>query len=248
MPQKEKEMVMPYIEGTVTVGGNPITADVEVQGYDLSAPSYWTGFPSNGPDVLDYDVNCPVSLVDGSYTLPNLVFGHSYLILVVSDDGSLEVKATFYGDVPDSGSSMPVPVLGNVSGIDIDCDAGDGTYPSGVTYNAPHDADFVEVMFFDPDLWIAVGGSVGYPDEAYDLGIFAELHANQPYRLAYLAMDDSFQIVVLKFYDNKSWGHYSQADTVLGGDSGLRLNLKSGPITAIPMGSGAHFSIPRRRK
>jgi len=240
-------MVMPYIEGVVTVGGNPITQDVEVQGFDLSAPSYWGGFPPGGPDLIDYDVHSAVSLVDGSYTLANLTFGHAYMILVLSDDPSLEVKATFYGDVPDSASSIPIPVTGVISGIDIDCLPGDGTHPTGVTYNAPYDADYVEVAFFDPDLWINVGGCIGYPDDDFDLSILAELHAAQDYRVCYMALDGSFDLVGIKFYKNKSWRNYGQANTVLGGASGLRLNLGS-YLTAIPMGSGAHFKVPRRRK
>jgi len=240
-------MVMPYIEGTVTVGGNPITQDVKVRGYDLSSPSYWGGFPSGGPDFLDYDAYSVVSLVDGSYTLSNLTFGHVYMVLVESDDTSCEVKATFYGDVSNSASSIPIPVTGVMSNIDIDCLPGDGTHPSGVTYNAPHNADFVEVAFFDPDMWISLGGCVGYPDDDFDMATIAELHVAQPYRLVYMAMDGSFDIINIKFYKNKSWKNYSQADTVLGGASGLRLNLGS-YITAIPMGSGAHFAIPRRKK
>lgn len=243
-------MVMPNISGTVTVGGNPITSDVEVTGYDLTTPTYWGGFPSGGPGLVDYDAYSPVSLFDGSYNLPNLTFGHSYKVLVLSDDGSLEVKATWYGDVPDSASSMSVPVLGPVSGIDIDCDAGDGSHPTGVTYNAPQDADYVEVAFFDPDMWVSLGGCIGYPDGYFDMSFMAELYASQPYRLCYFAVDGMAAIIesTLKFYENKSWKNYSHADTVLGNASGLRLNLQGGPVTAIPMGSGAHFSIPRRRK
>ena len=243
-------MVMPYIEGTVTAGGNPITQDVDVQGYDLTTPSYWSGFPSGGPGFRDWDAHSAVSLADGSYTLSNLTFGHSYMVLVVSDDIPGEVKATFYGDVPDSDSSIPIPVLGVMSNIDIDCIAGDGTHPSGVSYNAPQNAIYVETACFDPDLWIEVGGTIGYPDDDFAMAAMAELHAAQPYRLAYFAMDSMGGVIesTLKFYDNESWRHYSQADTVLGNASGLRLNLSGGYLTAIPMGSGAHFSIPRRRK
>jgi len=241
---------MPDITGTVTVDGGPITQDVEVTCYDLTTPSYWGGFPSGGPDFLDYDESDHVSLLDGSYTLSGLTLFHTYLIMVWSDDPNLEVKATWYGDVPDSASSVPIPVLGPLAGIDIDCEAGDGTHPSGVTYNSPHDADFVEVAYFDPDRWINVGGSIGIPDGDFNMAYFAELHATQPYRICYFAMDGGFDLInnTLKFYNNKSWRHYSQADTVLGGEAGLRLNLSGGPITAIPMGSGAHFAIPRRKK
>jgi len=240
-------MVMPYIEGVVTVGGNPITQDVEVQGFDLSAPSYWG--PSDGPDLLDWDVHCPVSLVDGSYTLPNLVFGHSYLVLAQSDDIPPEVKVTFLGDVTNSASSTPVVVTGVMSNIDIDCLPGDGTHPSGVTLHSPHDADYVEVMFFDPDMWISVGGCIGYPDAPFDLAVLAELHATESYRVLYLAVNSVGGVIdsSLMIYENHKWRNHSQADTILGGASDLELNFRS-YLTAIPMGSGAHFSIPRRRK
>jgi hypothetical protein len=240
-------MVMPYIEGTVTVGGNPITTDVDVQCYDLTTPSYWPILPG-GPDLLDWDEHCPVSLVDGSYTLPDLVFGHSYLVVVQSDDVPPEVKVTFWGDVTNAASSVPVVITGVMSNIDIDCLPGDGTHPSGVTYNSPHNADYVEVMFCDPDMWVFVGGAIGYPDGPFDMGVLAELHATESYRICYLALDGGGVIdSSVKLYNNKSWTHYSQAGTVLGDASNLRLNF-GGYITAIPMGSGAHFSIPRRRK
>ena len=91
-------------------------------------------------NILNQNDVALVSTVDGTYTLTNLVESHHYKLLVnnnPSGAGSITIKPTWHGNVPRSGLSNAIIATGDLTGIDFNVPAADGTHITGATSNTP---------------------------------------------------------------------------------------------------------------